>query len=117
VRDWHGISIGDGGIALPDQALPTVKLSGAVELRNIEEAFEKVKAAYDEGEGFEIDLSAVTDLDLTLVQLIESARRGAAASGKMVRLSAPARGMVKEALQRGGFLSEPADERTQFWLG
>ena len=102
---------------MPDQALPMVAFSGAVELRNIEDAFEKVKKACDEGLGCEIDLSGVTDLDLTLVQLIESARRGAAAGGKVVRLAAPAAGVVREALRRGGVLSDPPDARTQFWLG
>lgn len=107
----------DGGRALPDDALPVVKFSGAVELRHIEDAFEKIKTAWDEGLGLEIDLADVTEIDLTLVQLVEAARREAAASGKVVRLAAPARGMVKEALCRGGFVREPADARTQFWLG
>jgi anti-anti-sigma regulatory factor len=93
-----------------------VTFSGAIDVRSIEEAFAKIKHAYGPA-GLEIDLAEVTDIDLTFVQLIESARRSAAESGTALRLAAPASGFVLETLQRGGFLSEPPDERTIFWAG
>jgi len=99
-----------------DKLLPIVTLSGAIDVRSIEEACEKIKQASGPA-GLEVDLSGVTDIDLTFVQLIESARRGAADSGTSIRLSAPASGFVLETLQRGGFLSDPPDERTLFWAG
>jgi anti-anti-sigma regulatory factor len=91
-------------------------LSGAIDVRSIEEAFGKIKQAYGPA-GLEIDLSGVADIDLTFVQLIEAARRGAAEAGTALRLSQPASGYVLETLQRGGFLSNPPDERTLFWAG
>jgi anti-anti-sigma regulatory factor len=91
-------------------------LSGAIDVRSIDEAFGKIKQANGPA-GLEIDLAEVTDIDLTFVQMIESARRGAAETGTALRLAAPASGFVLETLQRGGFLSDPPDERTLFWAG
>jgi anti-anti-sigma regulatory factor len=93
-----------------------VKLAGRIDVRSIEDSFEKLKLAARSGASLEIDLDDVTDIDLTLLQLIESARKSAAQSGTAVRLSAPAHGCVFETLRRGGFLSDPPDAQTQFWL-
>ncbi len=95
---------------------PVVKFSATIDVRSIEEAHEKIKRAAAPA-GLEVNLSGVTDIDLTFVQLIESARRSAAESGGSLRLSQPATGYVLETLQRGGFLSDPPDERTLFWMG
>jgi len=99
---------------MADKRLPVMTLSGAIDVRSIEDAFEKIKAASGPA-GLEIDLAEVTDIDLTFVQLLESARRAAAESGTALRLCQPASGFVLETLQRGGFLSDPPDERTLFW--
>jgi hypothetical protein len=61
-------------------------------------------------------LADVTEADLTLVQLIESARISATQDGKTFSLSAPASGALLTVLERGGFLGELVDPRTQFWL-
>jgi len=99
-----------------ENRLPTVTICGAVDIQSIEEAFVKIKAASGP-DGLEIDLAEVTDIDLTFVQLLESARRAAAESGTALRLSQPASGFVLETLRRGGFLSDPPDARTMFWTG
>ncbi len=101
---------------MADERSPILKLSGQIDVRSIDEAFGKIKRAFGPGD-LEVDLSGVTDVDLTFVQLLESARRSAAESGTALRLSAPASGFVLELLQRGGFLSDPPDERTLFWTG
>lgn len=94
-----------------------VKLSGVIDIRSIDNSFTKVKQAAREGVSIEIDLTDVADIDLTFLQLIESARRSAAEAGTKIRLSQPAEGVVLETLMRGGFLSDPADERSCFWRG
>ncbi len=101
---------------MSDEMFATVKLSGKIDVRSIDDSFEKIKQAADAGTAFEIDLDDVTDIDLTFLQLIESARRSAAQTGTAIRLAAPATGSVFETLQRGGFLSDPAGAQTQFWL-
>ncbi|GAN79085.1 STAS domain-containing protein [Acidocella aminolytica] len=100
-----------------DDMLSVLKLSGVIDIRSIGDSFEKVKNAVGGGASVEIDLTDITDIDLTFVQLIESARRSAALSGTTIRLSEPAGGVVLETLNRGGFLNDPSDERTLFWLG
>jgi len=94
--------------------LPIVKLSGAINVGSIDDIFGEIKQAFGTA-GVEVDLSGLTDIDLTFVQLMEPARRDAAESGNAIRLSQPASGFVLETLQRGGFLSDPPDERTLFW--
>jgi ABC-type transporter Mla MlaB component len=93
-----------------------VSLEGPIDLTTVQAAYERIKSAAETGAALEIDLRDVTGLDLTLVQLIESARRTAADADIAIRLAAPAAGAVLETLQRGGFLSDPPDARTQFWL-
>lgn len=108
--------INRGSLPVADKLLPIVTLSGAIDVRSIEDAFAKIKQASGP-DGLEIDLSAVTDIDLTFVQLLEAARRTATETGAPLRLSAPASGFVLETLQRGGFLSDPPDARSLFWAG
>ena len=92
-----------------------VRLSGTIDIGSIRGAFEKIKEAARANKFLEIDIADVTEMDLTLIQLIESARLSAAQSGTEIRLSRPAQGLVLETLNRGGFLSDPMDERTRFW--
>ncbi len=99
------------------KTLPNIKLSGVIDVRSIADSYEKIKHAVDAKRGVVIDLAGVTGLDLTLLQLIESARRTAALGGTVVRLAAPATGLVRETLERAGFLSDPLGEASQFWLG
>ncbi len=63
-----------------------------------------------------IDVSALSEVDLTFVQLIESARRAAGERGRAIRLSQPAQGALLQVLQRGGFLDLADPERSDFWL-
>ena len=55
-------------------------------------------------------------VDLTFVQLMESARRSAREGGKDLSLAAPASGLLLETLQRGGFLAGDDAARRAFWL-
>lgn len=100
---------------MSDKLPAVVRLSGAIDIGSIRGAFEKIKEAVCATKSLEIDIADVTELDLTLIQLIESARLSAAQSGTEIRLSSPAQGLVLETLNRGGFLSDPMDERTRFW--
>ncbi len=89
-----------------------VRLSGAIGVRSIGDACQELRTAMAQGGPVDIDLAGLTDLDVTLIQLLESARRSAPPGG--VRLAAPASGLLLETLQRGGFLEGGAAKA--FWL-
>lgn len=55
-------------------------------------------------------------VDLTFVQLMESARRTARDGGRSFSLAAPATGPLLETLERGGFLAGDDTARREFWL-
>ncbi|CAN5537563.1 hypothetical protein BH10PSE4_BH10PSE4_33530 [soil metagenome] len=63
-----------------------------------------------------VDIDGVTEIDLTFIQLIESARRKVAATGLELTLRHPAGGVVFEGLRRGGFLDDDTSDRARFWL-
>jgi anti-anti-sigma regulatory factor len=93
-----------------------VKFSGVIDVRSIQKPYQTLKKACASGRGVVIDLAGVVDIDVTFLQLVESARRSAAQAGLRIRLAKPAQGAVLETLTRAGFLSAPADDRTRFWL-
>lgn len=100
---------------MADQTPSIVTLSGVIDIRSVSEAFAQVRQAAGTGGDVAVDLAEVTDADLTFVQLIESARRSLAQSGRALHLCAAAPDRLLETLQRGGFLAAPADDR--FWRG
>jgi hypothetical protein len=59
-------------------------------------------------------VAADATVDLTFVQLLESARRTAREADVAFALAEPAGGQLRETLERGGFLAA-ADDKT-FWL-
>jgi hypothetical protein len=91
-----------------------VEFSGDLTIRGITGAYETLSLAL--GSGSEVLASVPEDsmVDLTFVQLVESARRSARDNGHGFALTAPASGVLLETLRRGGFLAG-ADNR-EFWL-
>lgn len=64
-----------------------------------------------------VSFADVAEVDLTFAQLLEAARRTAAATGRSIRLERPAEGPVLQVLQRGGFLDPEDADRLNFWSG
>jgi ABC-type transporter Mla MlaB component len=93
-----------------------MKLDGTIDIRSIQNCFDTVRGMASDAAGLDVDLSAVTEVDLTFLQLIESLRRTAHEGGTALRLSHPVGEAIREVLRRAGFLSDPPDERTRFWL-
>ncbi|CAN7232933.1 STAS domain-containing protein [Rhizobium sp. LjRoot30] len=85
-------------------------------IRNIVETHSAVLASLLEAEAVEIDLSDCNDVDLSFLQMVESARVYAKSAGKTVKLASPADGAVLETLKRAGFLDEITPEDAKFWL-
>jgi ABC-type transporter Mla MlaB component len=105
-----------GSILLANVDHLPVYFSGDVTVSNIESAHLELGAALSQEKPVLVDISGVTETDLTFVQLIEAARRHAAASGRDLALSRPAEGAVLEVLRRGGFLDDDVCNRAEFWL-
>ena len=93
-----------------------ISFAGEVTISNIGAARDNVGAALRENDSVVVDIAAIDETDLTFIQLIESARRKAAETGRDFRLHRPADGAVLEVLRRGGFLDDETSERAKFWL-
>jgi hypothetical protein len=93
-----------------------ISFAGEVTISNIGAAYQDLDAALRENDPIIVDITSVDETDLTFIQLIESARRKAAETGRDFRLHHPAGGAVLEVLRRGGFLDDETSERAKFWL-
>ena len=63
-----------------------------------------------------IEFTEDTQVDLSLVQLLEAARVYAGTTGKNIKLARPAQGPVLDILKRSGFLEGMAADDMKFWL-
>ena len=100
---------------MTSQIEPTiVGIAGSADIRNIADLHRELLQTLQRSNAIQLRLDGDADVDLTFVQLIEAARRFAAAAGKSVSLSAPAAAGLRAILQRGGFLAAAADRA--FWL-
>lgn len=93
-----------------------ISFAREVTISNIVAARDDLAAAFRENGPVIVDITSVNETDLTFIQLIESARRKAAETGRGLRLHHPAGGAVLEVLRRGGFLDDENSERAKFWL-
>ena len=91
-----------------------VELSGELTIRTIGDAHQQLRDALAAHPEVAASVDPAASVDLTLIQLLESARRSAAEQGRGFALAAPATGGLLETLTRGGFV-ETADQRA-FWL-
>jgi MFS superfamily sulfate permease-like transporter len=91
-----------------------VGVTNIADIQTIGQIHNDLKQAFERGGNIRLKLDAVTDADLTFVQLVESARRSAASEGKSFAVT-PAPDSLRELLERGGFVSSPEDR--SFWLG
>ena len=95
----------------------TVDFGGARNIRTAEQSHASLLETLHDASSISVDCSGISEVDLSLVQLLLSARRTAASFGKGLTLAHPAQGALRDILVRGGFLraDSPADERA-FWL-
>lgn len=98
-----------------DGRVSLISFPETVDVQSIAVSFDLLRQAFGAASAVEIDLAAVTDADLTCIQLIESARRSAAQAGNPIRLAQSASGAVLEILQRGGFLGHDP-QSAAFWM-
>lgn len=92
----------------------TVELTGELTIRTVGDAHARLCEALLAGSPVLAHIAPDANVDLTFVQLIESARRSATEADVAFALAAPAAGALLEVLNRGGFV-ETAGQRA-FWL-
>ncbi len=90
--------------AAEDLCLPTIGLLA-----------EQLETAIAPGSAVQLDLSAVTAPDLSVIQLVQSARVTAARRDCDFALAAPAGDRLRALLDRAGFPGSTPDH-TQFWF-
>jgi hypothetical protein len=93
-----------------------ISFTGDVTISNIGAAHDELGAVLRLDGPVIVDIGSVDETDLTFIQLIESARRKAAETGRDFTLRHPAGGATLEVLRRGGFLDDETSDRAKFWL-
>ena len=91
-------------------------ISGDITVLTIDKICIDLLSAIKKKKSIKIDIAGLAEVDLTFIQLIESARIYAAKAGRQIALAQPVSAPVRQILQRGGFLEDPASDRTKFWL-
>jgi anti-anti-sigma regulatory factor len=99
-----------------EAALGQLTLLGSLTARNIRQAHADLLEVMRRHTHVRIDCSAVTDADVSFIQLILAARRSAAAEGKTISLARPASGALLVRLMQAGLVGLDAGEAEQaFW--
>ena len=94
--------------------LTTIEFVGELTIKTIADAHARLTEAFGVSGAVQAEVADDAAVDLTFVQLMESARRTAGETGVAFSLAAPAAGQLRETLERGGFLA--ADDDQEFWL-
>jgi len=94
--------------------LTTLEFVGELTIKTIAGAHERLVEAFGASSAVRAQVAENAVIDLTFVQLIESARRTARETGAAFALATPAAGQLRETLERGGFLASADDQ--EFWL-
>ena len=94
----------------------TLRVSRDATISEIDQTYRELRDALREEQPVLLDIDALTEIDLTFVQLIEAARCKASETGRDLMLRYPATGALLEVLRRGGFLDDETSERAKFWL-
>jgi ABC-type transporter Mla MlaB component len=115
------LGIGIGSAVVSTENLPpcTIDLDGSQTVRFIQTTYERLSAALAQHQVVDIRCDGIAEFDLSFIQLLLAAKRSAHESGKALRLTSPATGKLRLALDRAGFLTGAAEEPNQstaFWL-
>jgi ABC-type transporter Mla MlaB component len=82
----------------PRRAADRIELTGAITIREIEAVRRDLLAKLESKKLFDVDLSGVTEADISLIQLMLAAAK----SGAPIRLAQPYPEAVQQVLARSG---------------
>jgi hypothetical protein len=91
-------------------------LTGDLTLKSAPEIYARLGKALQSHAAVTAAVAPDAAVDISFVQLIESARRTAKAAEKVLALAAPAAGSLLDVLRRGGFLADNDPARRDFWM-
>lgn len=97
-------------------SLTTVTAAGDVCLPTISLLAADLRDALAEGGAVQLDLSHATAPDLSVLQLVQSARVTATQAGVVFTLAKPADETLRALLDRAGFLTDLFDQDHEFWF-
>lgn len=97
-------------------SITTVTAAGDVCLPTIGFLAADLRDALTQPGAVQLDLSQATGPDLSVLQLVQSARVTAAECGADFTLTHPAGDTLRALLDRAGFLSSPSAEDIEFWF-
>lgn len=95
-----------------------VQISGDAGLRAAQEVASTLSEALAAHQNIAIASDAISNADITTIQLLLAARKLALASGKSLHLAAPPTGVLRELLTQTGFLDAqggPLTPEGNFW--
>jgi hypothetical protein len=99
-----------------DAASGQLTLVGALTVRNVGQIHADMLDVIRRHAHVRIECSAASDVDLSFIQLVLSARKSAAAAGKTISLAHPARGALLVRLMQAGLVGLDADQSERaFW--
>lgn len=90
-------------------------LAGALTIRDVPRIQARMRDALTGHHSVMIDCAAATEIDLSFIQLVLSARKSAAAAGKSVSFIPPERDVLAEVLERAGLTGPQCDDQ-HFWF-
>lgn len=96
-----------------------LSFDGVATVRTIDALHSRLLDMMQRHADIELDCSGVSEVDLSFIQLLLSARKSARKSGKSFSLAHPASGALYDALTGGGFLVAVDGVRNDdkaFWL-
>jgi hypothetical protein len=93
--------------------ISVIEVPNSVTVRSVADFGQHLSSALAEQDEIVLDTDAVTELDLSFVQIVQAAR---GEDGKTVRLARPANAAVAALLERAGFLTDPSDMDVDFWF-
>lgn len=93
-----------------------VHIGQKANIRNIKDVHADLYSKFNDSGDIVLDISECQEVDLSLIQLIESARLYASKTGKPIRLSAPANEQITSVLTRAGFLENAKEDDRRFWF-
>ena len=97
-----------------------VELNGALTIRDAAAIKTSLETALAAHPSVLVDCTGLTGADIAIVQLLASAHKTAAATGRALRLRLPAAGALPALLQQAGIVDaagRPKPPHGAFWIG
>jgi anti-anti-sigma regulatory factor len=92
------------------------EIAGDLTIKNATDIKDRLLSRFDTHDHVILQLDDEANVDLSFLQLIESARQYATKKGGSLSLEKPANQNLKNVLQRAGFLEKIAAADKEFWF-